>query len=68
MAGLTREEQLERQRQYVEAHKGCNHIIACAITDEDKTRALTLVRQGNPVDAAIGMSALTGPCLRKEAS
>ena len=58
----TRQQQVEKQRQYIEDHKGCNHIIQCAITEEDRERAVELMRSGVHPDAMLGAAMLSGPC------
>ncbi len=46
----------------------CYHIVSCAITPEQRERAIEMMRSGNPSDATIGAAALGGPCVRPKES
>jgi len=65
MAGRSRTELLEAQRRYVEQNT-CTHLVACAVTQQQRDNATELMRSGNALDAYLGTAMLTGPCVPKE--
>ena len=40
----------------------CNHIIQCAVTEDQRERATEMIRSGEHPIVIVGMAMLNGPC------
>jgi len=65
MAGRSHPELLAAQRRYV-GQNTCTHLVACAVTKQQRDNAVELMRSGNALDAYLGAAMMSGPCAPKE--